>query len=512
MRISSLQAYNSGVSGIQRTYSNAARTQEEISNGKKILTPADDPVAAVRLLQLDQEQAALKQYSDNLTAAKNSLTQEESVLDSIGNVVDRVRELTVQAGNGALSKTDRQAIASELKEREEELLGLMNTKNARGEYLFGGFQGKTQPYVRNTDGSYAYVGDEGQRSVQIAGSTKIAITDNGKNIFDNVSNAARLQTSSQSVSGSTLSIGKAIVTDEVSYGTFLQNNPSGAVEIVFDTAEQDVFRVYAYPSDASSTPIYEGRMDEDPQGGDQVVFGGMSFYLDGQAAATPKAVGERFTVMPTRQAVNVQSSSTALDGIVVEDLGAWQSATGGAAAALSVSNVTGNSFDMTLSPSGEVQTVSGSFPQVVSAFGLKMRFDAVPADGASYDLSGQASTEKQSILTSIASLRKVLEDAPDAPQGNIAVRDSVASALTNLASGQDSILKARGQIGGRLNVIEATETSNEDLGLINKTVRSGLEDLDYAEALSRLSLQSVVLEAAQQSYVKISSLSLFSKM
>jgi flagellar hook-associated protein 3 FlgL len=512
MRISTLQAFNNGVSGIQRTYSDVTRTQEEISTGKKILTPADDPVASVRLLQLDQAQSSIKQYSGNLTAAKNSLTEEESVLGSIGNVVDRVRELSLQAGNGALSKVDRQAIASELKEREEEMLGLMNSKNARGEYLFGGFQGKTQPYVRNPDGSYAYVGDEGQRSIQIAASKQIAITDNGQSIFDNVSNASRLQTSSQTVPGSTLSIGKAIVTDEVSYGTFLQSNPSGAIEIVFDTAEQDAYRVYAYPSDSSSTPIYQGRMDEDPQKGDLITLGGMNFHLDGKAAATPKAEGERFTIVPGRQAVSIESSDTALSGAVVDDLGTWQRLTGGTQATLTVGNVTGSSFDVVLTPSGETKTVSGSFPQAVNAFGLKMRFEAIPQNGASYEMASKDSTEKQSILTSIASLRKVLENAPNTPEANLAVRDSVAAAVTNLTNGQDSILKARGQIGGRLNVIDATETSNEDIGLINKSIQSSLQDLDYAEALSRLSLQSVVLEAAQQSYVKISSLSLFSKM
>ena len=92
MRISSIQAFNNGVSGLGRNYSNLIRTQEQISSGNRILTPADDPVASVRLLQLEQQQAVLKQYSDNLTAAKNSLTQEETTLNSVNTVLQRVRE------------------------------------------------------------------------------------------------------------------------------------------------------------------------------------------------------------------------------------------------------------------------------------------------------------------------------------------------------------------------------------------------------------------------------------
>lgn len=115
MRISTLQAFNNGVAGLQRNYANATRTQEQISTGNRILTPADDPVASVRLLQLDQQQNVLSQYNANLTAAKNSLTQEEVTLNSVNTVLQRVRELAVQAGNGGLSAEDRKSIAAELR-------------------------------------------------------------------------------------------------------------------------------------------------------------------------------------------------------------------------------------------------------------------------------------------------------------------------------------------------------------------------------------------------------------
>src|SRR3990167_1331554 len=104
MRISTIQAFNNGVTGLQRNYDDVTRTQEQISTGNRILTPADDPVASVRLLQLEQQQSVLGQYNENLAAAKSSLTQEEVTLNSVNTVLQRVRELTVQAGNGALSK------------------------------------------------------------------------------------------------------------------------------------------------------------------------------------------------------------------------------------------------------------------------------------------------------------------------------------------------------------------------------------------------------------------------
>ncbi len=107
MRISTLQAFNNGVTGLQRNYSNVTRTQEQISTGNRILTPADDPVASVRLLQLEQQQNVLSQYNANLTAADSSLVQEESTLNSVNTVLLRVRELALRAGNGSLSAEDR---------------------------------------------------------------------------------------------------------------------------------------------------------------------------------------------------------------------------------------------------------------------------------------------------------------------------------------------------------------------------------------------------------------------
>jgi flagellar hook-associated protein 3 FlgL len=73
----------------------------------------------------------------------------------------------------------------------------------------------------------------------------------------------------------------------------------------------------------------------------------------------------------------------------------------------------------------------------------------------------------------------------------------------------NSVLSVQTSIGARLNVIESTGDENAEVSLINTKVQAELSELDYAEALSRLSMESIVLQAAQQSYVKISGLSLF---
>ena len=142
--------------------------------------------------------------------------------------------------------------------------------------------------------------------------------------------------------------------------------------------------------------------------------------------------------------------------------------------------------------------------------GVTLFVGGQPAAGSSISvLAKSPAEEKQGILDTIANLRSSLENPST---GNTGVRDAVAVALTNLDHGMVSVDQARGNIGARLNVIETTQTDNEDVALVNKGVQAELRELDYAEALSRLSMQTVVLEAAQQSYVKIAGLSLFNVM
>ncbi|SDF71553.1 flagellar hook-associated protein FlgL [Phytopseudomonas seleniipraecipitans] len=426
MRISTLQAFNNGVQGLQRNYANAIRTQEQISTGNRILTPADDPVASVRLLQLEQQQNVLTQYKDNLTAAENSLTQEDVTLNTVGTVLQRVQELAVRAGSGSLSADDRKSIAAELREREDELLGLMNSRNARGEYLFSGFQGKSEPFVRNADGTYRYEGDEGQRKVEIASSLGVAISDNGKKVFQNITNAGRLQATVPATvgtppapyatpAGSTLRTSTPLVQDEVAFAGN-PKFPDAGIDIVFSETEPNSYKVY------------------DSATGEELKDGNGS--VDGRVDTTDKLV---------------------FRGVVIN-------------------------------------------------------FNGTSVGGERIQVTSDPTAQKQGVLDSIANLRRTLETEPSTPEGNLVVRDAIAEALTNLTNASINVDSTRGDIGARLNIIDSAKADNDDVTLVNKSTQAELRELDYAEAMPRLAFQTLILEAAQQSYVKISGLNLFNKL
>ncbi|MDX1635602.1 MAG: flagellar hook-associated protein FlgL, partial [Marinobacter sp.] len=186
IRISSQQVFQDGINRLQDLNSGLQKTQEQVSTGKKVNRPSDDPVAAARLLKLDQEVAQVNQYQRNVDLATNRLQQEESALADVTDLIQRVRELTVQAGNATLSSEDRTSVAAELRQRVEQLASLANTRDASGEYIFSGFKGGTQSFAQNVSGNWVYQGDEGQRKLEVDNGVAVAISDNGKKIFTDV--------------------------------------------------------------------------------------------------------------------------------------------------------------------------------------------------------------------------------------------------------------------------------------------------------------------------------------
>ena len=188
MRISSSTLFETGVNNMLARQQEVADTQNHISTGRRVLTPSDDPVAASQMLDVSEAKELNKQYADNAAAVKARLGLQESSLSAITRVIQDVRTLTVQAGDGALSPSDLYSIAQEVQGRYQELLGLANATDGSGEYLFAGFRTNTTPFAETAPGVVAYLGDEGRREVAVSDSRKIAVNDPGSDVLLRVRN------------------------------------------------------------------------------------------------------------------------------------------------------------------------------------------------------------------------------------------------------------------------------------------------------------------------------------
>lgn len=214
MRLSTEQFFRQGVNALSDLSERTKNTQTQISSGRRLLSAADDPVAATRIQQLETQLALSGQYQRNIDLAESRLAQIEQAISSVEEVVTRIRELVVQSGNGALTNRERGLIAIEIETRTAELQDLANTRDSDGNFIFAGFTVDREPFSK-VDGAYQYFGDDGQQVVQISDGAKIAISVPGSEVFANIplqENSVLAQTVSPA--GGDLSVTFAEVSDQ----------------------------------------------------------------------------------------------------------------------------------------------------------------------------------------------------------------------------------------------------------------------------------------------------------
>lgn len=192
MRISTSQIFDAGALNIQRNQGELFKLQNQLSTGRRILTPADDPVAAAQALVVTQSKEVTAQHVANQDNATSQLGLVDSQLNSLNDLLQNVRERVVQAGSTTLSNTDRQAISTELEARLSEMLGIANSDNGSGDFLFSGYQGGTRPFAVDaslaaippaTTSPIGYFGDDGERLLQVAASRQMGVNVPGSEVF-----------------------------------------------------------------------------------------------------------------------------------------------------------------------------------------------------------------------------------------------------------------------------------------------------------------------------------------
>jgi len=185
MRLSTNGIYESGTMAILQRQDALIKTQQQISTGRRILTPADDPIASAQALNISQAASINSQFSVNRDHALSSLGLVETTLTNITLSLQNIRQVTVSAGNSAFTDADRKSLATELRGRFAALLGQANATDGTGRYLFSGFQESTQPFT-NQGLNVQYNGDQGQRLNQIGPTRQIATSNSGTEIFERI--------------------------------------------------------------------------------------------------------------------------------------------------------------------------------------------------------------------------------------------------------------------------------------------------------------------------------------
>lgn len=399
MRISSMSLYDTGTRSILEQQSALLKTQQQVATGRRIGVPSDDPVAAARALVVSQSETMNLQFGVNRDAAKAALGLADSVLGSVGNVIQDVRSMAIEAGNGMLSNADRQSLATALQGRFNELLGLANSRDGSGNYMFSGYQVGTQPFVPS-GGSVSYNGDDGALELQVAAARQMGVTFSGRDVFERI------------------------------------HTGNG----VFTTA-------------AAGANTGTGVINQ------------------GSVVNATLLTGQNYAI-----SFNVVGGVTTYDVI--------------------------NTTTATTLSTGNPYTPNAA----ITIDGMQVQIDGAPANGDQFTL---APSTNQSLFTTISDLISALKTPASATTYSAPLANALGRAVANLDQALDNVLKYRANEGAKLNEVDSLDDTGEALNIQFKQQLSELQDVDYAEAISRLTRQQAFLEAAQKSFIKVVSNKLF---
>ncbi|MEV3807429.1 flagellar hook-associated protein FlgL [Aeromonas dhakensis] len=216
MRITTNMVYDRNITSLNGANERLSTAYEQLMTGNKFKTAGEDPSGMSQKLALTKEIDLFKQYGVNGSLLENSLGHEETVLTALNTAMTSAQTLIQKANDSAVGYEDRQAIASELEGLQKQMFDLMNSKNSQGEYIFGGNQSKTQPFIQDASGNYIFQGDTGQRNIQVSPTVQIAANDSGFNLFEIVPTRR-----TSSAGSANIQVG---VADQGNFDSFYRNN------------------------------------------------------------------------------------------------------------------------------------------------------------------------------------------------------------------------------------------------------------------------------------------------
>ncbi|WP_337842396.1 flagellar hook-associated protein FlgL [Rheinheimera sp.] len=204
MRVSSDQFYQTAIRNIQISSDRYSKLSVQMATNERITKPSDDPLGSVLTLRLNSELTTLEQYGKNMQQATYSLSQQETQLSSINNLLLSVQSLVTAAADGSYGTDELKAMANELDVLLPGIVDLLNARDGEGKYLFAGSEIDQQPFVKDASGQYIYQGDGQVRKVAVSAETLV----------------------SANITGVQLAPGAAFINELQDYVTLLQAPPA----------------------------------------------------------------------------------------------------------------------------------------------------------------------------------------------------------------------------------------------------------------------------------------------
>lgn len=195
MRITNNIIQQTSVTNVRKNLKDIYRSQQEISTGRKLIKPSDDPLGGSVSMQTRTSLRSVEQYRRGIDIANSRATAEEAVLDQVTNVLTRAKELAIAMSNDTVNAEQRKTTAIELDELFKEVVNLANTRYGDG-YLFGGTGPNTRPYEVVTSGldlDFTTTSPSGSIQIAISDTNSVPANHNGVEVFEDTGAFASLR-------------------------------------------------------------------------------------------------------------------------------------------------------------------------------------------------------------------------------------------------------------------------------------------------------------------------------
>ncbi len=598
MRVSTVDLYRRTVDNLTIQQAAINDLQLKISAGKKIINASDDPIGATKASNLRYEISKFAQFIKNSDSAKSLLEYEDSILDSVSKLYQRLRELAISAGNASLGRDDREAVATEMEERLNELQDLVNAKDANGDYLFSGFKSQTQTVIKSASGQFVFQGDEGKRNVSLSDTTLLTVLDSGKNIFFNIPTdrvngtsivGVATETSASSTlvnsgtltplastdllinnvaipaseidgisttdpSSSAISIASAINSKIADHGVHAIVDPTvcdlgvytpgaltanefkiNGVSIVdlFGTEDSLMQAVNVLSEQTGVIAIQPGGAGtaimltaEDGRNIQLQTSGGAtaSFANFDLTAGALNQVQRSTVTLRSHEPFNIQGAQPFNAGFAA---GTYINSTNAGTGLITqpiiintIENVNESYSIIFNNPPSTFSIVADSDPlhplddfnnvtyvpnQNIDFKGIRVAITGAPSAGDTFGIDLIAKPT-QDIFTTIDTLITSIRGLGADPTR---FSYEIGQGLNSINYSESRLIEARAEVGVRVNIADSQKDFNDKLNILTQSILSEVEDLDYTAAITKLTQNSFILQAAQQSFVKVQGLSIF---
>ncbi|MBF6617796.1 MAG: flagellar hook-associated protein FlgL [Candidimonas sp.] len=512
MRISSTLFFQTGLNSINAQQSDLMHLYQQVGSGRRMVTPADDPLSAAQAINIRQSQSLNVRFGENRGVLKQNLGTEENTLFSVTTLLQDIKTRLIEAGNGTMSDADRATLGNVLSNARTNLLGLANATDGSGQYLFSGARGDIPPF-QDVGGSIQYQGDQFQRLIQADQTRRIAGSDVGTDVFNRAApgTTGYISAADKNNNG-TVVVSRPAITDAHGSGV-------GHTYSIEFTSETD-YTVNV--TDADNNTIYSyNRTDYAPGSTETLnLEGGVQVAISG----TPVA-GDKFVVEPISASPFTAVPQTTMPGAIIGTPRVSDSAL------VNENSIFGIQFDgagqysvYRMNPNDPTNIAAGTLvPPPAPYVPGDLNTITLP-DGMSLQMTGAVTAMDTVIVkpTSAASntnlnifdtLDRIIASLENPIQGDAknsaAFQNTLASAIQRIDVNYNNVLTVRASVGARMNEIDAIDANGSLRGLGYSSLLSKMEDLDYYSATAQLQLRTSALEAAALAFRKIQGTSLF---